>query len=259
MFLVKLGGSVLTDKSRLRTPRRAAIARLGRELAASEESLIVVHGAGSFGHILARRYGLHERFRGKDQIAGSARVQRDVKLLNGLVIDSLLRAGLAPVSLPPSAVLTMDDGHVASFDTKVFRDYLVLGLTPVSFGDVVRDRSRGLSVCSGDSVMLELAKVFRPSRVLFVADVDGLYTADPKGRRDAVLLKAMRSSDLARIDFAPPGPTDITGSIEAKARRMIEIASVAGESLLLNGNVKNRVRDAVRGRPVVGTRVVGGS
>jgi isopentenyl phosphate kinase len=39
---------------------------------------------------------------------------------------------------------------------------------------------------------------------------------------------------------------------------MLEIASHAGETIIVNGNVKNRVRDALRGRIVVGTRVVGG-
>jgi len=39
---------------------------------------------------------------------------------------------------------------------------------------------------------------------------------------------------------------------------MLEIASHAEECLILNGNVKNRLRDAVRGKRVIGTRVVGG-
>jgi len=60
MLLVKLGGSVLTDKARLRTARRAAIRRLASELAAVRQSLLVVHGAGSYGHILARRHQLNQ-------------------------------------------------------------------------------------------------------------------------------------------------------------------------------------------------------
>jgi len=261
MYLVKLGGSVLTDKARLRTPRRAAIARLARELAAASESVLVVHGAGSFGHILARRHKLHERFLGKEQLAAGARVQRDVKILNGLVVDALLRSGLSAVSLAPSVLLTMEDGRVAAFDSKPFRDYLILGFTPVTFGDVVRDRSRGLAICSGDVLMLELAKAFRPTRAIFVADVDGLYTADPKRTKGARRFESVRETDLGSIDFAlaPAQAADVTGSIEAKVRRMFEIASHTGECIILNGNVKNRLRDAVQGRPVVGTRVAGRS
>ena len=181
-----------------------------------------------------------------------------MKFLDGLVLDALLEADLSPVSLPPSALLAMDDGRIASFDWKIFRDYMVMGLTPVTFGDVVRDRTRGLAICSGDVLMLELAKAFRPTRAIFVADVDGLYTADPKRRKDAELLATISGGALDGIDFTPVRRSDVTGGIEGKVRRMLEIAAHAGETIIVNGNVKNRVRDAVRGRPVPGTRVVGG-
>ena len=257
MLLVKLGGSVITDKARLRTPRRAAIARLTRELAGLADDLVLVHGAGSFGHILARRYGLNGPASPR-KARGAAIVQRDVRALDGLVLDGLLEAGLAPVSLPPAAVLSLEDGQVASFDALSFVQYSSLGLTPVTFGDVVRDRARGVAVCSGDVLMLELAKVLRPKRAVFVADVDGLFTADPKGRKGAQLLGSVRSSDLPSIEMGRATAADVTGGIEGKVRRMLEIAAHADECLLVNGNVKNRVRDALRGRPVVGTRILGG-
>ncbi len=257
MLLVKLGGSVLTDKARLCTPRKTAIARLTKELAGLGDDLVVVHGAGSYGHVLARKYALNAPDpAGKAK--GAARVQRDVRSLDAFVADGLLKAGLAPVVLPPSAVLGLDDGRVASFDFAPFRDYLGQGFTPVTFGDVVRDRTRGVSVASGDILMLELAKTFHPRSVVFAADVDGLYTADPKRAHDARLLLAVAKEDLPAIDFGPAKGPDVTGGIEAKVHRMLEIAAHADETVIVNGNVKNRVRDALRGRIVVGTRVVGG-
>lgn len=257
MLLVKLGGSVLTDKARLRTPRKSAIARLTKELAGLGDDLIVVHGAGSYGHVLARRYRL-DGPASPEKARGAAIVQRDVRTLDDLVVGGLLRAGLAPVALPPSAVLGLDDGRVASFDLAPFKDYLRGGLTPVTFGDVVRDRTRGVAICSGDVLMLELAKAFHPRCVVFATDVDGLYTADPKQDDDARLLLAVSKGDLPLIDFGPAKGPDVTGGIEAKIRRMLEIASHADECIIVNGNVKSRVRDALRGRIVVGTRVVGG-
>ncbi len=257
MLLVKLGGSVLTDKARLRTPRKTAIARLTKELASLGDDLLVVHGAGSFGHILARKYALNGPA-APAKAKGAAVVQRDVRTIDALVVDGLLRAGLAPVVLPPSAILSLDDGRAASFDVAPFRDYVRQGFTPVTFGDVVRDKTRGVSVCSGDVLMLELARAFRPRCVVFAADVDGLYTADPKRVKDAQLLLSLSAKDASRIDFGPAKGPDVTGGMEAKVRRMLEIASHADETILVNGNVKNRVRDALRGRIVIGTRVVGG-
>src|SRR5947208_2272012 len=152
MLLVKLGGSVVTEKAHLRTPRPAAIHRLARELASVRQPLLVVHGAGSYGHILASRHRLNE--------GGS-----------------------------------------------------------------------------------------RPAR---------RAAAAPKRRRTARLLDVVGPKDLSSIEFSSPSRTDVTGSIEGKVRRMFEIADHVGECLIVNGNVKNRVRDALRGRRVVGTRVVRG-
>lgn len=258
MQLVKLGGSVLTDKRRLRTPRRAAIARLTREVAVVRQDLIVVHGAGSFGHVLARRFRLNGP-PSRAKARGASVVQRDVRTLNALVVEGLLAGGLSPAGIPPSAVLSLDDGRVASFNVEPFADFFGEGFTPVTFGDVVRDRTRGVSVCSGDVLMLELAKVFHPERVVFVADVDGLHTADPRTKKDARLLERVSVSDLNAIGFGPSAGADVTGGIEAKVRRMLEIATHTRECLIINGNVKNRLRDALRGRPVVGTRVAGGA
>jgi isopentenyl phosphate kinase len=259
MLLVKLGGSVITDKARLRTPRRAAIRRLAAELASVRQPLLAVHGAGSYGHILARRHHLGEGGSSSSKRVAAARVQQDVKELDGLVVNGLLAAGLAPVPIPPSTVLSLDDGKVATIDLTPFLEFSSMGFTPVTFGDVVRDLRRGFTVCSGDLMMLELARAFRPERAVFVADVDGLFTTDPKRRRGAELLEEVQPKDLDRIEFTSSSRTDVTGSIEAKVRRMFEIADHTGECLIVNGNVKNRVRDALRGRRVVGTRVTRGS
>ena len=258
MLLVKLGGSVVTEKTHLRTPRSAAIRRLAGELASLREPLLIVHGAGSYGHILARRHRLNEGGPTLPRRLAAAAVQADVRELDGLVVRALNRAGLAAIPIPPSAVLALDDGRVSTMDLTPFLEFASMEFTPVTFGDVVRDVRRGFSVCSGDLLVLELARAFRPKRAVFAADVDGLFTADPKRRRAAHLLETVRPDDLSRIEFSSASRTDVTGSIEGKVRRMFEIADHVGECLIVNGNVKNRVRDALRGRRVVGTRVVRG-
>lgn len=258
MLLVKLGGSVLTDKTRLRTPRRATIRRLAQELAAVRKPLLVVHGAGSFGHILARRHKLAEGGLDGAKRRAAARVQADVRALDDLVVDALIRAGLAAVPIAPSSVLNLDDGRVASVDLTPFLEFSSMGFTPVTFGDIVRDVRRGVSVCSGDLMMVELARAFQPERVVFAADVDGLFTADPKRRRSARLLEEVGPGNISRIEFSS-SRMDVTGSIEGKVRRMFTIARHVGECLIVNGDADDRVLDALRGRPVVGTRIVQGT
>ena len=51
MFLVKLGGSVITDKSKLKTARQTVLRRLAREVATAEDDLILVHGEIGRAHV----------------------------------------------------------------------------------------------------------------------------------------------------------------------------------------------------------------
>src|SRR2546428_4710351 len=102
MLLVKLGGSVLTDKGRLRSPRRTAIRRLARELPAARAPLLVVHGAGSYGHILARKHPLNEGAATRAKGGPGARGRAGGEALDVVVVDALIPAGLAPVPIPPS-------------------------------------------------------------------------------------------------------------------------------------------------------------
>src|SRR5438309_12099028 len=78
MLLVKLGGRVLTEKVRLRTPRRAAIRRLAAELASVRKPLLIVHGSGFYVHILASRHHLMDGSFTSAKRAAVARVQAGV-------------------------------------------------------------------------------------------------------------------------------------------------------------------------------------
>ena len=153
MLLVKLGGSVITVKSKYRTLRGPDLSRLARELAAGAgPDTVVVHGAGSYGHILAAKHRLGEGYDNPAQLGAVAQVQRDVRALDLKVLDALLRARLRPVAVPPSLVMRYHDGRLAVFDVGPFRDYLMRELLPVSFGDVVMDTKRRFAIASGDDV-----------------------------------------------------------------------------------------------------------
>lgn len=258
MILVKLGGSVITDKSRLRTFRQSACERLACELRpALKEGLVVVHGAGSFGHIMAKRHELHKGFKRKSQLGHVAGVQKDVRELNLRVLGALIDSGISAVSVPPAAASTFDRGAVESFDCEPFSSLLDLGLTPVTFGDVVPDESLGFSICSGDLMMLELAKALGPKLAIFCADVDGVFDKDPKAHRDAELLPAVDRSSLERFSGRPAN-ADVTGSMRGKLERMLAISSHCEKCMIVNGNVRGRLESAVRGRDVTSTAVVPG-
>ena len=258
MKLVKLGGSVITDKSKLRAFKSGACDRLARELSTAKDSLGIVHGAGSFGHIEAKKHSLHQGFKEDAQLKFVVRVQRDVRELNLKVLESLIGRGIRAVSVPPAAAGVFWDGQIRSFDREPFESVLKLGLTPVSFGDVVPDESMGFSICSGDLIMEALAREFKPAIVIFCADVDGVFEADPKRNRKAKLIPQLDLETLGSIKRTQSKNADVTGSIYAKLERMLAISRSCERCMIVNGNVPGRLEKALQGEEVVSTVVVPG-
>ncbi len=258
MILVKLGGSVITDKSKLRTFRSSSCSRLAKELRPVRSGLTLVHGAGSFGHIEAKKHRLQEGLKSSAQLRHVAGVQRDVRELNLRVLETLIDNDVRAVSIPPAASASFDRGEIKSFESGPFQAMLDLGLTPVTFGDVVPDETMGFSICSGDLMMEALAKAFEPEIVVFCADVDGVFDADPKRSAGARLIREFDAASLKRLKRTESAHADVTGSIYGKLERMLAIARHCEKCMIVNGNVPGRLQKAVSGRYVVSTVVIPG-
>jgi len=72
MIILKLGGSLLTDKRRKFSFRFEVMKRVAQEIKESGARLVVVHGGGSFGHPLAVEYKLAEGIVSEEQLRGVA-------------------------------------------------------------------------------------------------------------------------------------------------------------------------------------------
>ena len=94
MFIIKFGGSVITDKAKECCFKQEVVDRFAAELKHANKQAIVIHGAGSFGHILAKQYRLNEGYTQKKQLEGFALTQAQVQRLNNLVLASLQNHGL---------------------------------------------------------------------------------------------------------------------------------------------------------------------
>jgi len=255
--VVKLGGSVITNKGAAGSRRGAGARflpgvarRLLREVRDSREEVILVTGAGSFGHVLADRFGLKDGFREDRQWDGYCLVSRDVRRLNLMVLDEALRLGMRPVSIPPSVAVLQAEGRIHYIDEGSFRRYLANRLMPVTFGDVALDLGRRrFSICSGDALVAHLSRLFNAERAVFVSDVDGILVGERRS-----LARELSPPDLERI--APPGGAggkDVTGGIRAKARLSLGLAASGTETVILNGRRRGRLADALRGGSPVGT------
>ena len=254
---MKLGGSVITHKAKPLSFRPRVTARLARELAPFYgEGLVVVHGAGGFGHVRAAEYGLAGGLTDADSVQGTAIVQRDVRTLNLHVIDALLAAGIPAVSIPPGTFLELDDGRLTEFDAVPFQRAIARGLVPVTFGDVLMDRERGVAIASGDLLMAALSGVFKPEMAVFVTMVDGVYEGDPS-KGDSRLLREVSPEEAAAAGASSgEGVADVTGSMMGKLAEAFQVAASAKHTWIIGGGRPGRLKALMEGRRVKGTRVL---
>jgi isopentenyl phosphate kinase len=260
LYVVKLGGSLITDKERPSTARREVIARLARELAAAlpapPHALLISHGSGSFGHAAAARHGLRGGVRESAQLPGVAATQDQAHRLHRIVIEELIAAGLSTFSLAPSSFLIADAGQPVEIHLEPVVRALELGLVPVTFGDVVLDRARGASICSTETVLLalapRLAAAGRPvTEVLWMGATAGVL--DQRGQT----VESITGANLDRVLAAAAGAagTDVTGGMRHRVETAWRLAGQGIPSLVLDGLEAGVLERALRGEPAGGTRV----
>jgi isopentenyl phosphate kinase len=255
LCFVKLGGSVITDKTQPYTLREGVLDRLCAELREALDErrvqLLVGHGAGSFPHHSASRFQTHRGLVREDSVRGLCEVSRDVFRLNRLVIEALLAAGVSAMPFQPSAGNLSEGGTLQQWMTAGIAHALSIGVTPVVFGDVSMDRQMGVSISSTEDEFLYLANAFRPRRVVMATRVDGVL--DREGR----VVPGITSESFPSIRnvLLPAEGEDVTGGMLHKVERLLQLAAAGCETLIVNALVPGRLKDAVLGDPVVGTRI----
>ena len=257
MFIVKLGGSVITDKTKERTFKPKVMDQLASEIKKSDKQMIIVHGAGSFGHILAKKYKLNEGYKNYDQVKGFSLTHEMVQNLNSLVLKSLQKNDIPAVSISPHSIVKLDDHKLEKIDLKVFEEYLEKQFIPVTFGDVVLDKKLGFSICSGDLLVMALSEYFKPEKVIFAMDEDGLYTSNPKIDKKAKLIKKSSLKELEKLSTSLDKHADVTGGMGGKLNTIKNISKLGIDTVLLNGNKPNRLYEVLVGKETTSTIVYG--
>jgi len=249
IVIVKLGGSVITRKREVEKLRPKVLARLAREVAeVRDRRIVLLHGAGSFGHPGAKRFGLaappEEGTEGAERARGAAIVASEVRRLHLAVLRELVRAGANAFSVPMATHARNRAGELAYLDPAPVRAALEGGFVPVSFGDVVPDERWGSSILSADTIALALVKALGAQRVVFVSDVEGILEGTPARKRSVV--REVSAETVAALR-APSGAADVTGGIRGKATTMLAIAAEGADAGLISGLSDGAVARAIRG------------
>ena len=266
MIILKIGGSILTNKDSAESEIDAeSLKRIAGEIRASLEishkQLIIVHGAGSFGHPPAKEYKIGEAFdedEYPEKRIGFCKTQNAVKKLNMLICEAFIEEGLPAVALPASSFMTASGKRITQGNLEFFNKYLSKGFIPVIYGDVVLDDELEICVISGDQLIQYLAVNLNPDRVILGTDVDGVYDKNPKTHDDAVFFE--RFSSLEDLDtFEGTTNVDVTGGMVGKIKELLYLADLGIESEIINAEVKDNIFKVLEGQEVKGTVISRGN
>jgi isopentenyl phosphate kinase len=240
LVLLKLGGSLITDKTRPYTPLLDVMDDLSQQIVTALRSqpdlrLVVGHGAGSFGHVAASEYKTRDGYprpsplthRERDTTEdnywkGFAEVWYQASSLNRYMMEALHKAGLRTIALPPSGSVIASDGQVAVWETTPIRMALAAGMVPVIFGDVVFDEVRGGTILSTENLFSYLVKAMAPDRVLLAGLEDAVWEDFPARTRP---INQITPDTFEEIKHSVVGSAaaDVTGGMEAKVREMLDL------------------------------------
>jgi len=252
--VVKLGGSVLTDKAGgTLAVDEALVARLAAELAAHRpERLVVVHGAGSFGHRIVQESGIHRGLTDAKSRLAMGETQRLQYELDAIVVRLLLAAGLPAMPVQASATAVLEDGALVHLDASALGVLLDQGLVPVLYGVPAVDRTRGCAILSGDVIAPHVAHALGFGRLVHATDVDGVFTADPRADPRASRIPHVHRGNWAEVSarLAGSGAVDVTGGMAGKVRELVAWAERGLPSRIVDARIPGRLAAALMDEPV---------
>jgi isopentenyl phosphate kinase len=256
LVVLKIGGSVITDKSSQRTFRRDVMERISREVGRCwPTAIVIVHGAGSWGHPIAKEYGIEKGFREHRQLEGFVKTVQTVRQLNHMVTDVLIQTGIGAVGLPASTLFVTRRGAIETAHLDLVFSAIELGVVPVTCGDATFDRELKFTVLSGDQISVYLAKALKASRIVYATDVDGVYEVDRQtGERH--LIPVLNYKKHTTLLYGGVGGDDVTGGMFNKVEAAFEAVQAGVKVVVVNGLVEGRIESAVKGLEVVGTELV---
>lgn len=258
LIMIKFGGSVITDINKEGIAKKDEIERIFREIKPliKTKKIIIGHGSGSFAHVPAHKYKVNHGIINNESVFGACVTQDAAAKLNRIVIECALKIHLDAFSFAPSSAALSKDGIIEKWDIAPMIKALELGFLPITYGDVIIDNSKGVSIGSTEEVFRYVSKSVRPKKIIIGTDVDGIFDSDPKINHNAKLIKEVNKKNIDEIIGYAGGSTkvDVTGGMKTKIQYLYNISKETGALCqIINLSLENRLKSAINNEKVIGT------
>ncbi|MFH1810186.1 MAG: isopentenyl phosphate kinase [Pseudomonadota bacterium] len=251
--VVKLGGSVVTDKGsdELRV-RTEVVRRLAEEIAgASLDRLVLVHGAGSYGHRIVQRTGIDRGTQVPSALVAWAETQRLQYLLAAEVAAIFIGVGVPAIPLQASASARLRAGVLEKMDLEVARHILEQGGVPMFYGVPAIDTEQGCAILSGDQIAPYAATGLGIDTLVYATDVDGVYEGVPKNGSTRPIPHIHRGNwEHVAARLGGSTHVDVTGGMAGKIAALLQATRKGVRARIVDANVDGRVAEALAGGDV---------
>ena len=263
ILLLKLGGSLLTDKNKPFFIREEIAKSAIQQIINANEKVLLIHGGGSFGHPLAKKYNISKGLDKSipNQIFGLTETHQAMIKFNSYLVNLFLEKSYPILSIQPSSIFIKDTENIITNSIDIIETALDLNILPILYGDIIFDTQGSFSIISGDQIIFELCEnlqKYSVSKVIFAIETDGIFIIDRDSKdKNVKLASKIFSNELDDLDLADlEKKIDVTGGIEGKIEFIKRICKFNIPVQLINGLKENNIYGSLKNEKLTCTNII---
>jgi isopentenyl phosphate kinase len=262
LYILKLGGSLLTDKTKPKSIRHDVLSRVTQEIVEADEKLLLIHGGGSFGHPIAKKYKISDGIVKSivNQTLGLTETHYKMNELNSIILKSFLKKSFPCLPIQTSSSFIQDNQQITSHAIKIIETTLDLDILPILYGDILLDVSGNFSILSGDHIIYLLCRDlqrYKVSKVIFAMDIDGIYIQDENEEYGYKLANIIHKTELQNLELANlENKIDVTGGIKGKIKAIEKVLELKIPIQLINGLIEGYIYSALKNTTINCTTIL---
>jgi len=260
IVLVKIGGSLITDKNKPFKVNKKALENIASEvkktIEKSGKQVIIGHGGGSFPHVPAKKYQTHKGVINDKSYRGIVEVQDAAARLNRIIVSALLKKKVNAISINSSSCFIVENDKIKRMFLEPIKKLLDFQMLPILYGDVALDLKKGCTILSTEKILgflgQELIKNgFKVEKIIHCGQTNGVY--DENGK--TIPLINSKNIEKYRKILGGSGGIDVTGGMTHKVEQSLKMAKLGIPALIIDGIEKGTLSKAVLGKKILGTRI----
>lgn len=259
VVLVKLGGSLITNKSKPFSERKEVIVNLVSQIkkafAENGRLIVVGHGGGSYPHVPAEKYDVINGKVNGQSVYGAAMVEDAAAQLNRIVVGEFLRQSIPAISVNPSSALVLNNRKVSLQFFDAFVEMMRHKIIPIIYGDVIFDKKIGFSIFSTEQLLNLYASYllrggFKVEKVIHCGETDGLIV-------DGEVLPQVNRKNFKKVkkSIYKTSGFDVTGGMLHKVQQGLSLSGKGVNTYIVGGNHGGNLYRSIVGERFIGTKI----